>query len=83
NQSAYGISDVLASQILEGKVAAPPEAQAFTAALARATAATASGTTEAASPTAPAPAPAPAPASEPATTYPMEDPNPGTPPPGG
>jgi lipid-binding SYLF domain-containing protein len=87
NQATYGISDVLASQILEGKVAAPPEAQAFSAALSRATAATASaGTNEAVTaPATPAPAtaPAPAPANEPATTYPMEDPNPGTPPPGG
>ncbi|HET9692883.1 MAG TPA: lipid-binding SYLF domain-containing protein [Steroidobacteraceae bacterium] len=87
NESAYGIADVLASQILEGKVAAPPEAQAFTAALARATAATAAGTngTTTTAPAAPAttPAPAPAPTNQPATTYPMEDPNPGAPPPGG
>ena len=84
NETAYGISGVLASQILEGKVGAPAEAQAFTAALARATSATA------AAPPAPATqapavqptAPAPAPASEPARTYPMEDPNPGAPPDG-
>jgi lipid-binding SYLF domain-containing protein len=86
NESAYGISGVLASQILEGKVAAPAEAQAFTAALARATSASASGTPASTAPTtppAPTPPPAPAPANEPATTYPMEDPNPGAPPPSG
>jgi lipid-binding SYLF domain-containing protein len=82
NETAYGISDVLASQILDGKVSsAPDSAKAFTAALARAT--TPGGA--AAQPAAPAPgaaAPAPAPApSEPARTYPMEDPAPGAPPP--
>jgi len=82
NESAYGISGVLASQILEGKVSSVPDgAKAFTAALARATAP--GGTTAQptqAEPTAPAPAPAPAP-SEPAKTFPMEDSNPGAPPP--
>jgi lipid-binding SYLF domain-containing protein len=85
NESAYGISDVLASQILEGRVSSVPDgAKAFTALLARATTPGAA----AAQPTQPAtPAPEPAattPASrpsEPATTYPMEDPNPGAPPP--
>ena len=86
NEAAYGVADVLASQIFEGKVTAPPAAQAFTAALVRATNAGASqsgavSTTPAAAP-APA-APAPASPSEPAQTYPMEDPNPGTPPPQG
>lgn len=83
NETAYGIADVLASQILQGKVASVPDnAAAFTAALARAT--SASGTTaQPAQPAPPAPTvPAPAPASsEPAKTYPMEDPNPGAPPP--
>jgi hypothetical protein len=84
NETAYGISGVLASQILEGKVSTAPEsAKAFTAALTRATAA--NGTAPQPTPSAPAsapaaPAPAPAP-SEPAKTYPMEDPNPGAPPP--
>jgi lipid-binding SYLF domain-containing protein len=86
NESAYGIAGVLASQILEGKVAnVPPAAQEFTAALTRATNAPASKTTPAAPAVDPAPAvtPVPAPASEPARTYPMEDPNPGAPPPAG
>ena len=85
NEAAYGVAGVLASQILEAQVAAPPEAQAFTAALARATAATTAsgqGTTPAVPP-APAPAPAPSTTTEPAKTYPMEDPDPGAPPPGG
>lgn len=86
NESFYGISDVLASQILEGKVASvPAAAQDFTAALARATNAPAAKGTPAAPAATPAPAvtPAPAPpAGGPATTYPMEDPNPGAPPPG-
>lgn len=85
NESFYGISDVLASQILEGKVSnVPSSAQDFMAALTRAT--NAPGTRPAAQPQAPAapavtPAPA-APADGPAKTYPMEDPNPGAPPPG-
>jgi lipid-binding SYLF domain-containing protein len=88
NESAYGISDVLASQILEGKVAPPPQAQSFTAALARATSAPAAGTAPAsaapATPAPPAATPPPAtPSNEPAQTFPMEDPNPGTPPPSG
>ena len=88
NESFYGISDILASQILAGKVAnVPPLAQEFTALLTRATnAPTAAGTPPATAPaTNPSQAvtPAPAkPAEGPATTYPMEDPNPGTPPPG-
>jgi lipid-binding SYLF domain-containing protein len=82
NETAYGISGVLASQILEGKVASPGEAQAFTAALARATSAQPASTSPApgAAPVAPATPAQPAPANEPAQTYPMEDPNPGTPP---
>ncbi len=86
NESAYGISGVLASQILEGKVTSvPPAAQEFTAALTRATKAPASKTAPAAPAVSPTPAvtPAPAPANEPAKTYPMEDPNPGAPPPVG
>lgn len=86
NESFYGISDVLASQILAGKVAnVPPAAQEFTAALARATNAPAPNGVPAAPATTPPPAVTPAPAAPadgPATTYPMEDPNPGAPPPG-
>lgn len=83
NETAYGISGVLASQILEGKVNTAPEgAKAFTASLARATAAGGASPQPAQPAPAAAPAPAPAPApSEPAKTYPMEDPNPGAPPP--
>jgi lipid-binding SYLF domain-containing protein len=83
NESFYGISDVLASQILEGKVASvPPAAQEFMAVLARATNAPGAKGAPAATP-APAVTPAaPPPADGPATTYPMEDPNPGAPPPG-
>jgi len=83
NETAYGVSDVLASQILDGKVSSAPEnAKAFTAALARATtpggAATQPPQSAAPAPAIEAPAPAP---SEPARTYPMEDPDPGAPPP--
>ena len=96
NETAYGMSDVLASQILEGKVANVPEsARAFRDALTAATTRAEKGTPPAATTnpatapaqTAPAPAPAaptaPAAPSEPAKTYPMEDPNPGAPPPSG
>jgi lipid-binding SYLF domain-containing protein len=89
NETAYGVSGILPSQILEGRVAsAPAAAQAFTAAL---TQATSKAATPAAAPAtqpaaaAPAePATAASPATPPeagATTYPMEDPNPGAPPP--
>jgi hypothetical protein len=80
NESAYGISGVLASQILEGRVTnVPPAAQEFTAALTRATKAP----TSQAAPAEPAVSPAPAvtPEPGPAQTYPLEDPNPGAPPP--
>jgi lipid-binding SYLF domain-containing protein len=89
NETAYGVSGVLASQILENKVtSAPPAAAAFTGALAAATApkkaaaapTTAPAPATQAAPPAPAAAPPPSPAGE-AQTYPMEDPNPGTPPP--
>lgn len=88
NAAAYGITDVLASQILEGKVASVPEAaESFRATLTRATAG--GGATAAPAPTAETAAPTPAepktppPASGPAQTYPLEDPNPGAPPPEG
>ena len=88
NASAYGMVDIRASQILEGQVAAPPEAAIqFKAALERATPAVAGSA--APSPSVPVGQPAPAPgttpatppASEGATTFPMEDPEPGAPPP--
>jgi len=93
NASAYGVADVLASQILEGKITNPPQAAVdFRAALTRATEAAESAGAPAAAP-APsdhagkpaAPAVGTAPASpkdgEGAKTYPMEDPQPGAPPP--
>jgi lipid-binding SYLF domain-containing protein len=86
NESAYGISGILASQILEGKVAnVPAEAQAFTDALTRATKAPAAKPAPAAPADGAVPAvkPEPAPAEEPARTYPLEDPSPGAPPPEG
>ena len=86
NETAYGVSGILASQILEGKVAtAPPAAEAFTAALERTTSPQASVPPKTAAPAAavtPAPdsLPPPSPAGA-AQTYPMEDENPGAPPP--
>jgi lipid-binding SYLF domain-containing protein len=78
NESAYGISGVLASQILEGEITnVPPAAQEFTAALTRATKAPSAKSAPAAPETHTAPAVTPVPANEPAKTYPMEDPNPG------
>lgn len=90
NESAYGVSGVLPSQILEGRIAAaPPAAVAFTAALIKVTGGAAAGgapsaTAEAATPepgSVTAVPPAPEGESAPATTYPMEDPDPGAPPP--
>ena len=85
NETAYGVSGVLASQILENKVtSAPAAAQGFTAALAKATAPAAAPhavtPATAATPAPAAPLPPPSPAGE-AQTYPMEDPSPGAPPP--
>jgi lipid-binding SYLF domain-containing protein len=88
NATAYGVSGILPSQILEGKVAsAPPAAQDFKAALARATNAASAAAAPSVPATAPVPAASPpatspaAPADAGATTYPMEDPSPGAPPP--
>jgi len=89
NAIAYGVPDILPSQILEGRVAnPPPAAREFSAALARATAAAsapaakqpAAAKTPAGEPK-PAPAPADSPATDAAKTFPMEDPAPGAPPP--
>jgi lipid-binding SYLF domain-containing protein len=85
NESAYGAEGIRASQILEGQVTAPEAALAFKAALERASVATAGSA--APTPSVPAGQAAPPPASPPqapeagATTFPMEDPEPGTPPP--
>jgi lipid-binding SYLF domain-containing protein len=86
NETAYGVSDVLPSQILEGRIAsAPPAAKEFTAALNRATSTasttTPAGTRPAAETAPPAQPPTPSTEPKPATTYPMEDQNPGAPPP--
>jgi lipid-binding SYLF domain-containing protein len=83
NASAYGVSGILASQILEGKVAnPPPAARAFTDSLTRATsgATTTPAKAPATTPAQPS-TPEAAPASEGAKTFPMEDPSPGAPPP--
>lgn len=88
NESAYGVSKIMASQVLEGRIASAPQAALeFRAALDRATnpgmaraPAAAPAMVETAAPAA-APAPEAEPASQPATTYPMEDPSPGAPPP--
>jgi lipid-binding SYLF domain-containing protein len=88
NATAYGVSGILASQILDGKLGTPsPAALEFKAALQRATDRAAAATAPAAAQPAATPAPAAAkPAAEPASgapaqTYPMEDPQPGAPPP--
>ncbi len=93
NETAYGVSGVLPSQILEGKIAGtPPAAADFKAALIRATDKSAAAappqpptslSVDGQAPAAPAAPAAPSTsAAQPgATTYPMEDPNPGAPPP--
>jgi lipid-binding SYLF domain-containing protein len=83
NAAAYGVAGILPSQILEGRVAAPPAAQAFTAVLAKATSGAATvpaASAPAAAPAATAPA-AGKPDPDAATTFPLEDPAPGAPPP--
>ncbi|HVN42396.1 MAG TPA: lipid-binding SYLF domain-containing protein [Steroidobacteraceae bacterium] len=84
NELAYGVSGILPSQILQGTIATPPAAavefvNALTAATKPATAPAATAPTA----TAPASAEPKAPAAtEPAAkTFPMEDQNPGAPPP--
>jgi len=92
NELAYGVSGILPSQILQGHIANPPAAAVeFTNALAAATkpatapaAAPASGAPGATPPPAAVTAPpsgAPAAAEPGAKTFPMEDQNPGAPPP--
>jgi lipid-binding SYLF domain-containing protein len=86
NWSAYDQADLYASEILEGKTkTVPPGAKEFTAALTRATqaaSATAAPATPVAAekPAAPAEVPAEDIAGD-AATYPLEDPQPGAPPP--
>lgn len=88
NETAYGVSGILASQILEGRAGNPsPAARAFTASLNEATApSTTPAARPAATPASPPTTPTTPTESEPAateaaTTYPMEDPEPGAPPP--
>ncbi len=87
NATAYGVSGILASQILDGKLGTPsPAALEFKAALQRATDRAAAASAPAAAQPAAAPPAAAKPAAEPASgapaqTYPMEDPQPGAPPP--
>ncbi len=91
NWSAYGQPDLLASEILEGKVkSVPAAAREFTAALNKATSAVEGSQSPAATAPHAATAPVAAPATaapvapndvEAAKTYPMEDPQPGAPPP--
>jgi lipid-binding SYLF domain-containing protein len=88
NEAAYGVADVLASQVLEGEIRTVPEAaESFRAALTRATSGGAAKALPASGKEKAAPAPTesapPPPANGPAQTYPLEDPNPGTPPPEG
>ncbi len=83
NASAYGVPGILASQILAGNVANPPEgARAFAEALTRATSGSAAAPVPSspAAPAAPDSAQPPTPA-EGAKSFPMEDPAPGAPPP--
>ena len=87
NESAYGLTGILASQILAGQAGTPPAAAlAFRAALEKATsaapAAEPAGTgTDTTAPAAAPTAPADHASSAPVQTYPMEDPEPGAPPP--
>jgi lipid-binding SYLF domain-containing protein len=82
NAAAYGVSGILASQILDGSAGTPPPgAIAFTELLTRAT-----GGASAAAPAPPPAAPAQPVTTQPsstegAQTFPMEDPAPGAPPP--
>jgi lipid-binding SYLF domain-containing protein len=85
DETAYGVTGILPSQILDGTLGTPPAAALeFKAALARATSTTDTATTAvapAATPPAPAAAPVESASSAPVQTYPMEDPEPGSPPP--
>lgn len=84
NAAAYGVAGILASQILGGPTSmAPPTAAAFSAALNKATTGAATPP-QATKPAESVPGPTEPAATEPtdgATTYPMEDPEPGAPPP--
>ena len=87
NAKVYGVSDILASQVLDGSLGTPSaSAEAFRAALTKATAATGEAAAPAAAPTHAAPAAPASPAESSGAvveskTFPLEDPAPGAPPP--
>jgi len=84
NATAYGVPGILGSQILDGSAGSPPPAaRAFSASLAGATSGATSAPAATAAPAAPATptAETPPPTDEGAKTFPMEDPEPGAPPP--
>ncbi len=87
DETAYGVTGILASQIFAGELGTPPPAAlAFKAALEHATSEAASAEAPATAPATAAPAASAATPVEPASTapvqtYPMEDPAPGAPPP--
>jgi lipid-binding SYLF domain-containing protein len=84
NETAYGVTGILASEILAGQAGTPPAAAlAFKAALEHATSEAASAAAPAAATTTTTPpaAPVEGASSAPVQTYPMEDPQPGAPPP--
>jgi lipid-binding SYLF domain-containing protein len=86
NETAYGVTGILASEILAGQAGTPPAAAlAFKAALEHATSEAASAAAPAAAAatttTTPPAAPVEGASSAPVQTYPMEDPQPGAPPP--
>jgi lipid-binding SYLF domain-containing protein len=87
DETAYGVTGILASQIFAGQTGTPPAAAlAFKTALEHATGESASAEAPAAAPAATAPAagaatPPEQASSAPVQTYPMEDPEPGAPPP--
>ena len=87
NAKVYGVSDILASQVLDGSLGTPSaSADAFRAALTKATATTGEAAAPAATPTQVAPAAPASPAESSGAvveskTFPLEDPAPGAPPP--
>ena len=87
NAKVYGVSDILASQILEGNIGTPSAAaEAFRAALTKATASIGAATPAEAAPAPAKPATPAAPAESSGAiveskTFPLEDPAPGAPPP--
>ncbi len=82
DETAYGVTGILASQIFASELGTPPAAAlAFKAALENATSEAASAEAPAPAPAAGAAAPVEPASTAPVQTYPMEDPAPGAPPP--